>query len=864
MLNFADIILKARIPIIIILIGLTALMSRYAYPPQFAYQMAHILPPDHPVRVDFENFNNEFGEDNGNTIAISIQDSNFFNIDNLRHWDDLTNRIQDVDGIESVVSITNLPVLSYENIDGKNQFVIYPWYSHHFDQDQLDISRKEYERNKMFDRMLYNENSKTSIMLAVMEKKYLESNLRDRVIKEIENAGHIYEEEVLKDEIIKNPDLKYSGMPYLRTKHSKDVKNEVSFFMLLTIVITTLILYLFFRSIRSTFISVIVVTVGVVFSFGIAGMLNYYFGGFKLNALTALVPPVVIVIGIPNCIYLINKYHIEFTRRKDKLEALRSMINQVGNVTLLTNLTTASGFAAFIIPPTILGSPSEGLMEFGLIASISIICLYIISLLIIPIWFSFMPDPNITHTKHLEKKWINYVVSSLSYLVRERRKTIYMSALFLTIIGIFGMYQVKTTGNITDDIPKDQNLYSDMVFFENNFGGIMPLEIIIDTKKKKRLYDAEFMNKIDKLKSYLSSVDEFSQPISYIDFVKYAYQTYKGKYKDYPFQRIAPDLPRLESNIRNAKRRDWFLQNDTVILLTIEEGTSTNAFSKILQGQSETKARISLRMKDVSTDRMNLILKDIELQIDKIFVDKDNVPEYVLNPSKHFPNTNNLKHYDESGSFRMKNIVITGMGNVFLEGTKFLVKNLISSLSLVIILIAIFMAWMFRNYRMVLISLIPNLIPLILTASIMGYFGIPIKPSTILVFSVAFGISVDDTIHFLAKYRQELISNNWNIRTSVYNSLNETGVSMIYTSIVLFFGFFIFTLSDFGGTVALGLLVSITLLFAMLSNLLLLPALLLSLEKRMTKKAFNEPLIDIFDEEEDIDLNRLKLKDKNL
>ena len=261
---------------------------------------------------------------------------------------------------------------------------------------------------------------------------------------------------------------------------------------------------------------------------------------------------------------------------------------------------------------------------------------------------------------------------------------------------------------------------------------------------------------------------------------------------------------------------------------------------------------------------MNLILKDIESQIDKIFVDKDGVPEYVLNPSKHFPNTNNLKHYDESGSFRMKNIVITGMGNVFLEGTKFLVKNLISSLSLVIILIAIFMAWMFRNYRMVLISLIPNLIPLILTASIMGYFGIPIKPSTILVFSVAFGISVDDTIHFLAKYRQELISNNWNIRASVYNSLNETGVSMIYTSIVLFFGFFIFTLSDFGGTVALGLLVSITLLFAMLSNLLLLPALLLSLEKRMTKKAFNEPLMDIFDEEEDIDLNRLKLKNKNL
>ena len=237
-------------------------------------------------------------------------------------------------------------------------------------------------------------------------------------------------------------------------------------------------------------------------------------------------------------------------------------------------------------------------------------------------------------------------------------------------------------------------------------------------------------------------------------------------------------------------------------------------------------------MNDLATPEMDTILSELQPKIDSIF-----------NPDE----------YDVS---------VTGFSRVFLEGTKFLVGNLVYSLLLVIVLISIFMAWMFRSFRMVIVSLIPNLIPLLLTSAIMGYFSIPIKPSTILVFSIAFGISVDDTIHFLAKYRQELLDSNWNIRKSVFKALEETGVSMVYTSIVLFFGFFVFIASDFGGTVALGLLVSITLFFAMLSNLLLLPALLLTLERIITTKSFKEPLIDIFDEEEDIDLEKLKVKRK--
>jgi predicted RND superfamily exporter protein len=197
-------------------------------------------------------------------------------------------------------------------------------------------------------------------------------------------------------------------------------------------------------------------------------------------------------------------------------------------------------------------------------------------------------------------------------------------------------------------------------------------------------------------------------------------------------------------------------------------------------------------------------------------------------------------------------VIMTGKALVFQKGTTYLVKNLAISLSLAIFLIALFMAYMFRSLRMILVSLIPNVLPLVITAGLMGYLGVPIKPSTILVFSIAFGISVDDTIHFLAKYRQELKANNWRIKKSVYAALRETGVSMFYTSIVLFFGFSVFTISSFGGTVALGALVSATLLFAMLSNLLLLPSLLLSLERNIAnKEVLKEPSINIIPEEDE-------------
>jgi uncharacterized protein len=232
-------------------------------------------------------------------------------------------------------------------------------------------------------------------------------------------------------------------------------------------------------------------------------------------------------------------------------------------------------------------------------------------------------------------------------------------------------------------------------------------------------------------------------------------------------------------------------------------------------------ARVTTFMRDIGTDKMKKIEERLQEKIDILF------------PEERYT------------------VTMTGKAYVFEKGTHYLVKNLVLSLLFAIFLISLLMAYLFRSFKMIIISLLPNILPLIITAGLMGYLGIPIKPSTILVFSIAFGISVDDTIHFLAKYRQELKANNWRIKKSVYNTVREVGVSMFYTSVVLFFGFSVFTLSSFGGTVALGSLVAATLLFAMLSNLILLPALLLSLEKTIAnEQEFLEPSIDILAEDD--------------
>ena len=727
-------------------------------------------------------------------IILGVQDEDFYELDKFNDWIALGDSLKTIEGIDARLSLAHAFNLT-KNSEKKN-FEFKRLFPSHIDsQEQLDSLAKIAESLPIYKGTLLNKDTHTYSMFVTVNAKTMASKKRVGVVKKVREQAEIFAQK-------HNEKIRYSGLPYIRVISAEMIKGEMLMFILLSLSITAFILFLFFRSFKIVGFCMLIIGISVIWAVGSMSLL-----GFKITLLTAMLPPLLIVIGIPNSVFMVNKFHSEFALHGNKIKALQRMIRKIGNATLLTNLTTASGFATFIV------TSSQILKEFGVVASLNIMMVFILSIILIPCIFSFLAPPSPKQTSHLENKYVNKFVNRLTHLVTSHRTVLYIIAACVIAASAFGMSKMKSTGYMVDDLPHDNPLVQDLKFFEKNFEGIMPLEVFIDTKKKGGAMKLSTLKRIDKLDASISENPDISRSLSVVTATKYANQAFfNGKEKYF----------KLPSN----STKNFILS----YLMNSEFNNNNNAsFQTAFVDSTQRYARMSFRIKDIGTKKMEVLEKEVLGKINKVF------PK---------------KRYD---------VICTGSSILFFKGTEYLVRNLATSLMLAIIIIASFMAWMFSSKRMVLVALIPNIIPLLFTAALMGYFGIPIKASTILVFSIAFGISVDDTIHYLAKYRQELHETNWNIRTSVILALKETGQSMMYTSIILFFGFGIFSLSGFGGTVSLGILVSITLLAAMFSNLIILPSLLLTLDKRITNKAFKEPLLQIYDEDEDIDLDELKI-----
>ncbi|MBZ9728148.1 MMPL family transporter [Salegentibacter sp. JZCK2] len=782
--SVARLILRNRIIILLLIIATTVFFSTQWKNMRFSYTEANLLPDDHEENIAYNEFLDKFG-DEGNLILLGIKDSTLFQPENFQAWKELTKTLEAYSAVDYAISVSNLQQL--KKFEDPSRFEMVPFVSEEnpTKEELQQYENQLYNELPFYENLVYSSHSNTIQSAIYLNKEIVNSKERKIfVMDELQPLILNFEEKT-------GIDVKVSGMPYIRTLNSQNIIDEIGLFILAALGVTSLIFFFFFRSIRATIISMITVCIGVMWAFGVIGLFNY-----EITVLTALIPPLIIVIGIPNCIFLINKYQHEIKKHGNQAKSLQRVITKVGNATLMTNITTASGFATFILTDSTL------LKEFGIVASINIVAIFILSLLIIPIIYSYMNLPKRKHLKHLNKRWIGGFVGWMERMVRHRRISIYIISIVLLVASIIGIYTIKISGSLLEDMPKEAEFFQDIKFFEEEFDGVMPLEILVDTKRKNGVLKSATLKRMEELENHLAEIPEFSQPISITRLVKYSKQAfYNGEPQYY-------QLPSSQEQNFIMPYTKGFSSDENLLTSYID---STGRY-----------ARITTYMKDVGTDKMEELEKDLWPKINKIFPDE---------------------RYE---------ISMTGKALIFQKGTNYLVRNLIISLSLAILLIALFMAWMFRSFRMILVSLVPNLLPLLVTAGMMGFLGVPIKPSTILVFSIAFGISVDDTIHFLAKYRQELKANNWKIKRSVYAALRETGVSMFYTSIVLFFGFSVFMISSFGGTVALGGLVSATLLFAMLANLLLLPSLLLSLEKNIAnKEVLKEPAMKIIETEED-------------
>jgi len=779
----ARVILRNRLLILLVIAGITgALATQWKYM-RFSNTEANLLPIDHPISQTYQNFLSQFGEE-GNIVALAIDRADQIPTESLAQWHQLSRALEGLTEVEMVLSTDNVKTL--KKSESGDRFAFSPYYEEAQQTPDPASLKHFFISQPFYEQILYNKESGTIRTLVYLDKNIVNTPARKIfILEKLNPLIEAFEQESGLNAYV-------SGMPYIRTMNAQSIIDEIGLFILGALLVTTFIFFFFFRSYRATFISMAVVVIGVMWSFGILGLLRY-----EITVLTALIPPLIIVIGIPNCIFLINKYQQEVKNHGNKALSLIRVIGKVGNATLMTNMTTASGFATFAL------TNSDLLKEFGIVASINILGIFLLSIAIIPIIYSLMEKPKDRHLKHLEKRWIGRFVQWTIEVVRNSRVTVYMIAISALVISIIGIFQIKTSGSPIEDMPKNKTFYQDIEFFEQEFTAVMPLDIVVETKQKNGIYRPATLKRIEELQQYIETEENLSKPLSVVNLVKYAKQAYYNGLPQYY------ELP-------NPQERSFI--NQAILNSSAEQNNLLSAFTD----STGRITRISTGIKNLGTREMELVHSGLDKTLERLF------------PEEQY------KTYT------------TGKALLFLKGTDYLITNLLISLLLAILLISLFMAYLFRSFRMIVISLIPNILPLIITAGIMGFVGIPIKPSTILVFSIAFGISVDDTIHFLAKYRQELVLHQWKIKISVYGALKETGVSMFYTSIVLFFGFSVFAVSDFGGTIALGALVSITLLLAMLSNLILLPALLLSLERSIANKnTLKEIPLDILPDDSD-------------
>jgi predicted RND superfamily exporter protein len=741
-------------------------------------------------------------------MVIGFQDKDLFALKKFNGWYDLTEEVKKIHGIQNVLSITNLYDLKRN--DEKHKFDVQPVLRQKPQtQQELDSVKQRIMSLPFYEGLAYNKETGATLMAITFEKKELDSRYRISIVQQIGTLTDKFSKD-------NNVTVHYSGMPYIRTHLMKKVSSEMGLFMLLAILVTAIILFILFRSFYAVFFSILVCLVGVVISLGTIVMM-----GYQITILSGLIPPLIMVIGVPNCIFIINKYQEEFGKHGNKMKALTVTIHKVSLSNFLANITTAIGFGVFYFTNSTL------LMEFGLVAAINVMFTYVIAHALLPVIYSFLPVPPPKYLKHQDRKWINGLLDTVDHLVHGKRTLIYLITAVITLISVYGMTKINVVGYVVDDLPKKDPIYSDLRFFESNFHGVLPFEINVDTKKPNGVFSnsGKTLYKIKSLQKMMDKYPEFSKPVSAVEGLKFAYQAYNDGNPKYYILPGSLDLAKLSEYNSTIKGKE----------------------NKLISFIDTTKqfTRISYQMADVGSARMKNLLSEIRPRVDTIFNYNKEENKWV---------DDNLKY----------NVMLTGHSLVFLKSNDYLLHHLFVSLLIAIVLIVLIGMALFRSIAIIILSKIPCLIPLAITAGIMGFFDIHFKASTILIFSIAFGIASDGTIYILTEYRHQLRKvKGENPASAVSRTIHELGLSMVYTNIILFFGFAIFAVSSFGGTVALGILISTTLLFSLITNFVLLPCILLSLEKfKQSRVLMQDPLIILIDEEEDIDLDKLEIQKK--
>ena len=761
--RLSNFIINNRNIFLVLILSYTLFMGYMSQFVKFNYDFSQTVPDTDEDMMYYNDFKKTFGED-GNVFAVGLKDSSIFNIEKFTLYKDYIKSLESIEGVNGVLGLPTLQILEKnkenKNFTFKELFSPFPTSQKHLDSI-LSIAKNQ----KFYDNKITNQDNALTLLITI-NKKVLNSKKRDDLMKSLIIKSSLFESE-------SNIKLHYAGLPYSRYMMAESVKQELSMLLLVSLIVTSIILFIFFRSYDTVIVPIIIIGIVVIWVFGTLSLL-----GYKITLLTGLLPPLIVVIGIPNCVYMLNYYHFSIEKIKDKKEALLNVIRTIGLITFITNLTTAVGFLVLAT------TDIKILTEFGIVAGINVIATFFVSIFLLPSIYLVLPAPKSEQTSYLNYSFIKYLINSFINISFNYRRPVFILSSIIVSVSIYGLTKIKSVSYLIDDVPSESPLMKDLKFFEKNFSGVMPLEIVVDSKMKKGVQNLNLLKKVNELENFLMDKDYVSSPISLVSFIKASRQAYYNNNSAY-------------YSLPNNRDKNF-------ILRYISDGYQNNAsnenISKSFVDSLGQKLRISLNVADLGSFKLDSIVNNVfRPEINKVF--KNSKAEVRL----------------------------TGTTLTFIKGINFLIENLLQSMLLAFFIISVIMSLLFKNFKMVIISLIPNLIPLIFAGGIMGFFGIPLKPSSALVFSIVFGISVDYSIHFLAKFKNELINNS--IQISITNTIKQTGKSMIFTSFILFFGFIIFAFSNFGGTIVLGVLTSIILFVAMITNLTLLPSIILRFYK---------------------------------
>ena len=784
--KIATFILKQRTIFLIAILAFTGIMGYYATKVELEYQLQRLAPKNDPDLIAYQKFQKTFGMDH-NKVVIGFTTDKLFELKHFKQYHRMCDSIGKIHGVRSLLSPSHLYSLT---LDTGGKFQMNPFINQvPTTQPELDSLHALFLDMKFYQGLLYNDETKASLMVIVLDDKVMDSEERVTLIQDIQRRTEQFGAEV-------GAEAHLGGLPYVRTEMATSVKSELVMFTVVAFLVTAILILLFFRSFSTLAIAILFIAIGVIVMFGVSGFL-----GYKINLLTGTLPPLLVVIGVQNAVYLINKYHEEYRKHKNKAKALSRIISRVGVATFLINFTTAVGFGTFYFTKT------QILEQYGVVSFITINLVFFINIIGIPALYSFLPVPSDKQVAHLDNGGINKFLDWVKFLVFNRKRRIYFWFIAITVLSATFVIRLHPLAYMVDDVPKSSKMYKDMQYFQDNFKGILPYEILIRTHDETDVTNFDVLDKTNRLQKALKKFPEFSKPTSLVEVICYGNQ-------------MVNEGDPVYYRLPNALN-----MGDIAGRMPQAEGKSAGMQSAIMRGlmdSTRTTLRISYQVEDVGSVRLDSINKEVYKILDRIF------------PAEEYSTQ------------------ITGSCAVFLKGNSYLYGSLSSATFWSLLIITITMGFLFPSIRMIVIAVIPNIIPLLVTAGTMGYFDVPLKPSTILVFSIAFGITVDATIHFIITFRRELVKHNKTVREALNETIVEVGVSMIYSMVAICAGFLIFTFSSFQGTQALGWLTGLTLLTGMAANLFLLPALILSLEKSLNpKEELAEQVLELPDENED-------------